>query len=483
MKKPSIKKNVILSTAYQLLSIITPFITAPYIARVLGADGVGIVSYTESIQTYFSMFAALGTVGYGTREIARVRNNVAARSKLFFEIELLTVLATAFCLLLWFVWIYANVNYRVYYLVWTMTILSVMFDISWLYMGMEQFQYIVYRNAFFRILGIVALFLFVKTHDDLAIYIAITAGSALLGNLSMWLYLPKMIVRVDWRHLRIWPHFKETLIYFIPTIATSIYTVLDKTLLGVFVGSAVENGYYEQTTKIIRISQSLTFVALNSVLQARMSLLFAEQKFAEIHERIKKSIDYILFMGFGVVFGLIGVADVFVPWFFGPGYDKVIPLLQLMSPIILIIGISNCLGSQYYTPAGLRKTSAKFIILGSIVNLLLNLILIPYLWSYGAVISSLVAEFLISALYLRYCGDYLTLNILFVKGWRKFISGLIMLMVIRCIFNIFNASFTTFFIQVISGVIIYFFSLHILKDSFLTYFYKSVLLEKLHRFL
>ena len=276
MVNPSIKKNVILSTAYQLLTVITPFITAPYIARVLGADGVGIVSYTESIQTYFSMFAALGTVGYGTREIARVRNNVAARSKLFFEIELLTILTTTFCLLLWFVWIYANVNYRVYYLVWTMTILSVIFDISWLYMGMEQFQYIVYRNAFFRILGIVALFLFVKTHDDLAIYIAITAGSALLGNLSMWLYLPKMVVRVDWRHLRVWPHFKETLIYFIPTIATSIYTVLDKTLLGVFVGSAVENGYYEQTTKIIRISQSLTFAALNSVLQARMSLLFAE---------------------------------------------------------------------------------------------------------------------------------------------------------------------------------------------------------------
>ncbi len=475
MVNPSIKKNVILSTAYQLLTVITPFITAPYIARVLGADGVGIVSYTESIQTYFSMFAALGTVGYGTREIARVRNNVAARSKLFFEIELLTILTTTFCLLLWFVWIYANVNYRVYYLVWTMTILSVIFDISWLYMGMEQFQYIVYRNAFFRILGIVALFLFVKTHDDLAIYIAITAGSALLGNLSMWLYLPKMVVRVDWRHLRVWPHFKETLIYFIPTIATSIYTVLDKTLLGVFVGSAVENGYYEQTTKIIRISQSLTFAALNSVLQARMSLLFAEQKFAEIHERIKKSIDYILFMGFGVVFGLIGVADVFVPWFFGPGYDKVIPLLQLMSPIILIIGISNCLGSQYYTPAGLRKTSAKFIVIGSIVNLLLNLILIPYLWSYGAVISSLMAETTISILYLKFCGDYLNVRIIAEKGWKKLVSASIMLVVIYTIPKFTGPSMVTFIIQVPIGIMVYSFVLFVLKDSFVKTFYQNIL--------
>lgn len=481
MVNPSIKKNVILSTAYQLLTVITPFITAPYIARVLGADGVGIVSYTESIQTYFSMFAALGTVGYGTREIARVRNNVAARSKLFFEIELLTILTTTFCLLLWFVWIYANVNYRVYYLVWTMTILSVIFDISWLYMGMEQFQYIVYRNAFFRILGIVALFLFVKTHDDLAIYIAITAGSALLGNLSMWLYLPKMVVRVEWRHLRVWPHFKETLIYFIPTIATSIYTVLDKTLLGIFVGSAVENGYYEQTTKIIRISQSLTFAALNSVLQARMSLLFAEQKFAEIHERIRKSIDYILFMGFGVVFGLIGVADVFVPWFFGPGYDKVIPLLQLMSPIILIIGISNCLGSQYYTPAGLRKTSAKFIILGSIVNLLLNLILIPYLWSYGAVISSLMAELVISALYLKFCGDYLTIKVIVGKAWKKLVAAVIMLCVIYLIPYFIGSGIGTLVTQILLGIIIYSFFLLILKDSFVKIFYKNIVFSRFRK--
>lgn len=474
MVNPSIKKNVVLSTAYQILAVITPFITAPYIARVLGADGVGIVSYTESIQTYFSMFAALGTVGYGTREIARVRNDVASRSKLFFEIELLTIFTTTFCLLLWFCWIYANENYRVYYLVWTMTILSVAFDISWLYMGLEQFQYIVYRNAFFRILGIVALFLFVKTHDDLAIYIAITAGSALLGNISMWMYLPKLIIRVEWHSLRILPHFKETIIYFIPTIATSIYTVLDKTLLGVFVGSAAENGYYEQTTKIIRISQSLTFAALNSVLQARMSLLFAERKFVEIHDRIKKSIDYILFMGFGVVFGLIGVSDVFVPWFFGPGYDKVIPLLQLMSPIILIIGISNCLGSQYYTPAGLRKTSAKFIIIGSVVNLLLNLILIPYLWSYGAVISSLIAETTISILYLKFCGDYLNIKIIAGRAWKKFVSAVIMFLVIYAIPKFIGTGIVTFIIQVVVGVAVYSCTLFVLRDSFVKTFYTNV---------
>ena len=71
----SIKKNLGLQTAYQILSACMPLITAPYVSRILGADGVGIYSYSQSCITYFTMFAVLGTNSYGMREIARCRNN------------------------------------------------------------------------------------------------------------------------------------------------------------------------------------------------------------------------------------------------------------------------------------------------------------------------------------------------------------------------------------------------------------------------
>jgi len=144
----------------------------------------------------------------------------------------------------------------------------------------------------------------------------------------------------------------------------------------------------------------------------------------------------------------------------------------------LIIGISNCLGSQYYTPAGLRKTSAKFIIIGSVVNLLLNLILIPYLWSYGAVISSLIAETTISILYLKFCGDYLNIKIIAGRAWKKFVSAVIMFLVIYTIPKFIGTGIVTFIIQVVVGVAVYSCTLFVLRDSFVKTFYTNVVFSR-----
>ncbi len=74
MEQPNVRKNYVYRLLYEILILITPFITTPYISRVLGADGVGIYSYTSSIMAYFTMFAALGTAAYGAREIAQLRD-------------------------------------------------------------------------------------------------------------------------------------------------------------------------------------------------------------------------------------------------------------------------------------------------------------------------------------------------------------------------------------------------------------------------
>lgn len=461
---PSIKKNILLSGLYQILTLLMPLITAPYIARVLGPEGVGISSFTTSIETYFAMFAALGTASYGTREIARVRNDEGKRSQLFWEIEGLLIITTVICIIAWLIFVAVSTSYKVYYLILTITLASTLFDISWFFSGLEQFKYIVLRNTIFRILGVVALFIFVRDSQDTDIYIAISGISSLLGGMSMWVYLPRFVHRVPWNSLQILPHFRETLIYFIPTVATSVYTVLDKTLIGVITQSASQNGYYDQATKIIRMGETVAFGALNSVMEARISYLFAEEKFEEIHTRIEKSIDIILFMSFLLMFGIMGTAGVFVPWFFGEGYDAVIPLMQVMSPIILVIGVSNCLGGQYYTPAGLRALSAKFLIVGSIVNLILNLLLIPKFNSMGAVLASLAAELIITILYVRFCGDYLTVKMLVRKGWRKLLAGFISFVCMIQLPSLINVNWICLIMQIIVAGIVYAGLLFIMRD-------------------
>ena len=247
----SLKCNFAYSMMFQIFTMITPFVTAPYVSRVLGPDGIGIQSYTGSIQSYFLLFAALGTASYGNREISQARDNKEAYSKKFYEIELITVLTCIVCLLAWIGLIFFDKKNQIYYIAMIPYIFGAMFDISWFYNGLENFKTTVTCNMLFKTIGIVAIFMFVKDENDLVLYILIMAITTMLANLSMWIYLPRYVCKITFKALMLKDHFKQTLMYFIPTIATSIYTVLDKTLIGVITQNDAQNGYYEQATKII----------------------------------------------------------------------------------------------------------------------------------------------------------------------------------------------------------------------------------------
>ena len=232
MQNQSIKLNYVLNTAYQVLTLITPLITAPYISRVLGADGVGIYSYTTSVVAFFTMFAVLGTTTYGQRAIAQCRDDRGSLSKCFWEIEILSAISTAICVVAWIGFMLINPEYKVYYLILTIDLAAVAFDIIWFYSGLEQFKYIVFRNAAIKIISIICLFVFVKERDHVWIYLVITSLGKFLGNISMWIPLRKFVDTVKLSHLSLLPHLKETLAYFIPTAAASIYTYLDKVMIG-----------------------------------------------------------------------------------------------------------------------------------------------------------------------------------------------------------------------------------------------------------
>ena len=426
MKQPSIKKNYIYRLLYELLSIVVSLVTVPYVSRVLGADGVGIYSYTASIMTYFTLCAALGTASYGAREIAQHRDDPKETSKLFWEIELMTVLTSMICLVVWIGVIIFSEEYRYYYIALIPVLLGTMVDISWYFTGQEHIKYTVLRNTMCKLLGIVLLLLLVKEKDDLLLYVAIESGVTLVGNLSMWTYLPGKLEKVDFKSLTFRRHFKETLIYFIPTIATAIGHTLDKTLIGLITQDECQNGYYEQATKIIKLMKILVFTSVSAVMEARIAYLFAGKKYEEIRRRIRKSMSFILLAGFGCAFGIIAVADRFVPLFFGKGFEPVTTLLCLMAPLIVILGISSCLGRQYFTPSGQRARSAKVIILGAVVNSCLNICMIPLWGANGAAVATLVSETLTSVLFVRMSDGYMTAANLWDCSKKKLLAGLLM---------------------------------------------------------
>ena len=469
----SIKKNFVYSTFYQILVLILPLITAPYVSRVLGADGIGTYSYTSSIQAYFSMFAALGVLSYGQREISRNRDDEGMRSCLFWEIELMVAVTTSVTFVLWLVLAFCYVRYRIYFLVLTVNLVAVVFDISWFFSGLEEFKYIVIKNAAVKLVTVALLFAMVNEKTDLVLYIFLMAGGTLAGNISMWMKLPQFVKRVPFRTLKIKRHIRESLIYFVPTIATSIYTIMDKTLIGFITNDVYENGYYEQATKIINMAKAVAFTSLNSVMGARTAYLFAKGRTEEVYKRIEDSLNYILLMSFGICFGIIGVADGLVPWFFGDGYGPVVGLLKMLSPIIVIIGISNCLGSLYYNPVGKRATSAKFIICGSVSNLIFNLIFIPKFGATGAVLGSLFAEAIITFLYVFFSDGYASVGMLARLSGRKAAAASVMFLAIVQFYKIIQPSVLLTAVQVIIGVVVYGCALLVLRDAYALRFLKE----------
>ena len=468
MSQPSIKKNYIYNTIYEILAIISPLITAPYISRIFESDGVGIYSYTNAIALYFTMFAALGIKSYGQREIAQHRDNREQTSKLFWELELVCCTSTLIALLAWSLLIIFSKKYSVYYLVLSMTVLATAFDISWFWSGQEKFKFIVIRNSVVKIAGIILLFTLVHKKSDLLLYISIIAGMNLLGNISMWSYLSKYLTKVDPKTLEVKQHYKQAVIYFIPTIATSIYTVMDKAMIGWITKDDNQNGYYEQATNIVNMCKTMIFSVI-TVVSSRMSFLFAKDEHEEIINKMNQTISFVLLLAVPIVFGVIGVAHSFVPLFFGEGYDETVNLLYIMTPLVIIIGISNCFGSLYFTPSGQRARSNKAIVTGAIVNIALNVIMI-HLWkARGAAVASLVAEMTITAMYLFMARDFYRIKTIPKFLWKRLLAAGVMLVWLLQVEKWMSgvSSLLVIITQVLTSAILYFVVLMLMRDAFL----------------
>ncbi len=463
--KNSIKKNYIYNLVYQILVIILPLITTPYISRVLGAENIGIFSYTTSISAYFILFGSLGISLYSQREIAYHQENKNKNSKTFLEIVILRTITMLTSTTIFFITFATNGEYNFFYKILIIELIAQCFDISWFFSGLEEFKKTVLRNLVVKCTSIVAIFLLVKTPQDLYKYFWIYALSVFLGNISLWFYLPKYLVKVKLSELNITQHLKPTLVLFIPEIAIQVYTILDKTMIGAIWEDKSEVGFYQQSERIIKLLLTI-ITSLGTVLLPRVANCFANNKKQEVFEYIKKSFHYVYFLAFPMIFGIIAVADKFVPIFFGLGYDKVAILMSIISPIILFIGMSNVIGKQYLLPTKRQKQYTISVILGAIVNFIINSCLI---WKYGALgasIGTVIAEFSVTLAQVIFVRKEFNVKEILKFSFNYLISSIVMFIICKLVGIIQVSNLTSIILQIATGVIVYLLLLLALKDKF-----------------
>lgn len=397
----SIKKNFIYNLIYQILVLIIPLITAPYLARVVGAEGVGIYSFTYTSVYYFMLITLLGVNNYGNRKIAQIRDNKTEITNTFWEIYSMQFFMGIAMFLIYWIYIFINkTEFQNIAMIQSIFIISAILDINWLFFGLEEFKKTIIRNTVIKILSLILIFIFVKQPNDLWKYTTIMSITTVIGQLVLWKYLFRYVEFRAVKLSNIKKHIKQNLILFIPILAVSLYKMMDKIMLGYLV-EIKEVGYYENAEKIINIP--LTFIsALGTVLLPRISNVVAKGKGKTADKYLEKSLIFILWISIAMMIGMIAIGKEFSVLFFGSEFVKTGDLINILAITIPIISFSYVLKMAYCIPYEKDSIYIKSVIYGAVINLILNFVCIPKLGSIGASIGTIAAEIIVM-LYQTFC--------------------------------------------------------------------------------
>ncbi|CDB88737.1 polysaccharide biosynthesis protein [Clostridium sp. CAG:253] len=464
MGKKSIKKNYIYNLTYQILTILTPLLTAPYLSRVLGPSGVGTYSYIESVCSYFVLFATLGITTFGQREISYVQQDREKRSIIFWETNIIELFASLLSIIAYAIFSFIHSNWQLY-IVLVFNLFAVIVNISWFFQGLEEFGKIVLRNIIFKMINIVFIFVVIKSPEDIIWYLLGTSFFTFLNNASYWISIKKYVDFPGFKKLNPSRHYKTVLSLFLPTIAMQVYTVLDKTMIGVITNSSFENGYYEQALKISRMVLTV-ITSLGTVMIPRIGYHFERKEKDIVKSYMYRGYRFVWFLGIPLCIGLIMVSSNFVPWFFGEGYDKVVLLIGILSFLILAIGINNVTGMQYLIPTKRQNVFTRTVVYGAVTNFILNIILIKKFQSYGAAIASVTAETVIAFVQIWIVRKELSPWEIIKSGIHYYIAGFAMAVVLYLVGVHLSSSIINTLILVVCGALTYFAVLLVIRDQF-----------------
>lgn len=453
--KSKLKVNFLYSSVYQILLIILPLITAPYVSRVLGSEGVGIYSYSYSIASCFAMFGILGIANYGNRIIAINRDDKDAISKIFSDIWTIQMCMTGFTLVIYIIYIVcvANPIYKGVLLIQILTILCSCADVSWFFFGLEEFKLTVIRNLVIKIITTILIFILVRKKSDVMIYVFILCSGTLMGNLSLFPFLKHYIAFVKPSLKRMREHFPSILVLFIPVLAVTLYKKMDKIMLGVM-STMSQTGYYENAEKIINIPMGI-ITALGTVMMPRISYLIEKGEKKQVSHYMNISIELTFFLASALMFGIAGISKEFVPLFFGNTFNPVIGVMKILSLTILFVSLANIFRAQYLIPKHYDKVYIVSVWAGAVINLLLNYIFIPKYAALGASCATVIAEATVMLIQMFYVWRELPILQYIKQGIGYIFSGSLMFIAVRVVAGCMSG-WNGVLLQIFVGILTYF---------------------------
>lgn len=461
-------KNYIYNILYQMVKIILPFILVPYTYEHITPKVLGTYNFAGSIMQWFILFGILGINTYGNREIAKVRDDKDKLNKTFFEIFFMQISNMLIAMAAYYLYINLTVHdNKLIFLITGITMFASMLDVTWFFYGVEDFKKVSIRNVIVKILGVSLIMLICKNPEDIYKYIIINIASELIGQGIMFFELGKYI-KIQKISLKeaYHNHFKATFALFVPTIAISIYTMLDQTMIG-YLYSDEHVSYYLSSMNIVKMF--LYFItSIGAVVLPRVTNSFYNDENWKNNttQLLNNTMRIAMLLALPMCFGMMMISKNFISWYL-PDTPIISDLIIFACPIIIFISMSNVTGIQYMVPTGMYDKYSKSVIAGATINLIINLLLIPKYGAYGAVVGSLIAEFTVTLVQYLMIRNETKFN-LKNRSYLIYIIGTILMSLgVFALTKLLSVSMLNTFIEVFVGIAIYGLVLLICKEEIL----------------
>ncbi|MCD7728664.1 MAG: polysaccharide biosynthesis C-terminal domain-containing protein [Clostridia bacterium] len=469
--KSSLSANFIYNFISQVLTLIVPLITTPYIARILHEEGNGQYSYAASIITYFILIANLGFTTYGQREMAKCGDDAEKKRQTFWSIVVARSFSTIISLGALFAILYTvgfGESYNTIILVLSIQVVAVIFDLQFYYQGIENFKSLAIRSIIMKVAGLIAIFVFVKSEDDVWVYALCLSVITICSNFIMWPSALKDLGFFKKGDLSFKTHYKGTLLIFLPALAVTIYSVCDKTMIGLLSSNPdYDNGCYEQAYKINSVALLLVTI-IDQVFVSRNANELGNGNIEGLKNNIYFACNYVWLVGCALIAGFAVLSGNLSSWFLGDGYTEVPLLMQIMSVRFICSGLGNIFGNELFIVIGKEKYTFIATIIAAVINFPLNAVLIIPFGAVGAAIATAVAEFLVTLVYIIILikrKDVSVKKIIFMS-WKYILSAVVMFVVIYFIQSAMNYSIGSFILITVIGCVVYGAMLLVLRDKF-----------------
>lgn len=448
-------KNYIYNLCYQITAILIPIITTPYISRRLGPAGVGKYDYVFTMASIALMLEQLGTNIYGQREIAYVRNDLHERSIVFWNIVFVRIITTCVILPIFMIISFGMLSYQPLMSVFSLYLLSNVFDVSWFFQGMEDFKKTALRSIIIKLVGMICIFMFVRNQSDLLVYAFVISISQLIGCLVLDVYAHKYVEFVNFSNLNIKKQLKPILGLFLPSVIMYVYTFLDKVFLGVLTDDR-QVAFYAEPEKIIKLLMTI-ITSLGVVLLPHVSAEVSRTNNETIKKELMKYLRLVGGLGIPMTIGVIIISNRLIPLYLGEDFVPAAPVFALLAPLIIIIGMASVWGQTVLIPLKKNKIYTISISVGAVANIIANTILVPRMGAIGASIGTLIAEGLVTIVQINAVKslleikmiDMLKVNINYICG------GLLVLLIGKILDIIFPQSLWSLIILVSIGALGY----------------------------